>query len=253
MIPKKIHYCWFGQNPLPTSARKCINSWKRFFPDFEIIEWNESNYNVQKISYISQAYNARKYAFVSDYARFDILYHEGGIYFDTDVEVIKSFEDILKNGAFMGCETDGLDLSDQICKENEFIISVNPGLGIAAAPGLSLYKQILDFYSTEEFLKKDGSLNTETVVEKTTQMLKKCGLQNIKGIQHVADVTIYPKEYFNPMNNNTGKIEKTNSTCSIHRYSMSWLSAKERIRSKITRPIHRIFGEDIFVKLGLKK
>lgn len=93
-IPKKIHYCWFGRNPLPKSALKCIQSWKKYFPDYEIIQWNEDNYDVNKIKYIREAHQAKKYAFVSDYARFDILYHEGGIYFDTDVEVIKSFDDI---------------------------------------------------------------------------------------------------------------------------------------------------------------
>lgn len=99
MIPKIIHYCWFGGNPLPELAQKCIASWKKFLPDYEIKEWNESNYDVRKIPYIEQAYNAKKYAFVSDYARFDILYQYGGIYFDTDVEVIKPFDEILKRRA----------------------------------------------------------------------------------------------------------------------------------------------------------
>ena len=131
MIPKKIHYCWFGRNPLPESAKKCIASWRKYFPDYEIIEWNEDNYDVNKIPYTQQAYAAKKYAFVSDYARFDILYQHGGIYFDTDVEVIKSFDDVLEHGAFMGCEIDGSSRSG---------IAVAPGLGIAAAPGLGLYK-----------------------------------------------------------------------------------------------------------------
>lgn len=112
MIPKKIHYCWFGRKPLPESAKKCIASWKKFFHDYEIIEWNEDNYDVNKIPYIQQAYEAKKYAFVSDYARFDVLYQYGGVYFDTDVEVIRPFEDILEKGAFMGCETDGADCDE---------------------------------------------------------------------------------------------------------------------------------------------
>ena len=104
MIPKIIHYCWFGRNPLPESAIKCINSWKKFFPDYEIKEWNEDNFDVNIIPYTAEAYEAKKYAFVSDYARFWILYHFGGIYFDTDVEVIKPFDDILERGPFMGRE-----------------------------------------------------------------------------------------------------------------------------------------------------
>lgn len=240
MIPKVIHYCWFGGNPLPASAKKCIKSWEKFFPGYEIKEWNESNYDVNKIPYIKQAYKAKKYAFVSDYARFDIIYNHGGIYFDTDVEVIKSFDNIISNGAFMGCETDGIS-------ENSHIrISVAPGLGIAAPEGMGIYKDILDFYSTQQFLMPDGSLNTETVVKKTTNILIEKGLKDKTGIQKVDDITIYPKDYFNPRNNNTGKLEKTDNTHSIHWYSMTWLSPKDRLRSKITRPIHRIFGEDVF-------
>jgi mannosyltransferase OCH1-like enzyme len=94
-IPKKIHYCWFGGKELPDSAKKCIESWKTYFPDYEIKEWNESNYDVNKTIFTKEAYQIGKYAFVSDYARFDILYNYGGIYFDTDVEVIKPFADIL--------------------------------------------------------------------------------------------------------------------------------------------------------------
>ena len=94
MIPKVIHYCWFGGNPLPNIAVKCINSWKKYFPDYEIIEWNESNFDLFSCDYCREAYDAKKWAFVSDYARFKILYEHGGVYFDTDVEVIKSMDDI---------------------------------------------------------------------------------------------------------------------------------------------------------------
>lgn len=248
MIPQKIHYCWFGRNPLPKSAVKCINSWRKYFPDYEIVEWNEDNYDVLKIPYTAQAYSAKLYAFVSDYARFDILYHQGGIYFDTDVEVIRSFDDILAEGAFMGCEIDGSDFLDAV----DHIQSINPGLGIAAAPGLQLYKEILDFYAMQQFVWPDGTLNTETVVTKTTKILNKHGLQNIKGIQKIDNIVIYPKEYFNPLNNNTGELEKTENTHSIHWYNMTWLSPIKRLKSKITRPIHRIFGENFFHREGKK-
>lgn len=255
MIPKKIHYCWFGGNPLPKSAKKCIASWKKYFPEYEIIEWNEDNYDINKIPYIKQAYEAKKYAFVSDYARFDILYHEGGVYFDTDVEVIKSFDDILSKGPFMGCEIDGLVSLETNCiyqGDSKSDALINPGLGIAAAPGLRLYKEILDYYSTQYFLHSNGTLNTETIVTRTTKILKEHGLKNIKGIQQVEGITIYPKEYFNPLNSNTGELDKTENTHSIHWYSMSWLSSAGRLRSKITRPLHRIFGEDVFHRRGKK-
>ena len=103
-IPKIIHYCWFGRSPLPELAKKCIASWRKYFPDYEIKEWNEDNFDVNSILYTSQAYQAKKYAFVSDYARFWILYMYGGLYFDTDVEVIRPMDDIIQRGPFMGCE-----------------------------------------------------------------------------------------------------------------------------------------------------
>lgn len=237
MIPKVIHYCWFGGNPLPKSALKCIDSWKKYFPDYEIKEWNESNYDVNKIAYTSEAYNAKKFAFVSDYARFDIIYNHGGVYFDTDVEVIKPFCDILEKGAFMGCEIDGGENGS---------INVNPGIGIASEAGLEFYKEILDKYNTFKFLKDDGTYNTTTIVKYTTDMLFEKGLENICGIQTVADINIYPKEYFNPLDDITGKVEKTENTHSIHWYSKTWLSKGEILRSKITRPFHRIFGNDCF-------
>ena len=119
MIPKIIHYCWFGRKALPRSAKKCIESWKKYLPDYEIKEWNEDNFDVNMIPYTQEAYSAKRYAFVSDYARFYILYHYGGIYFDTDVEVIKPIDDILEKGAFMGCET---------IAEEEIPLYVAPGL-----------------------------------------------------------------------------------------------------------------------------
>lgn len=239
MIPSLIHYCWFGGKPLPRSAIKCINSWKEFFPDYEIKEWNESNYDVRKIPYIAEAYDAKKYAFVSDYARFDILYNYGGLYFDTDVEVIKSYDDILARGAFMGCEVNG----DQSSGRR---ILVNPGLGLASDARNPLYKEILEYYKKQSFLNSDGSLNTMTVVTRTTEILKKHGLKNNCGFQTIEGIVIYPKDYFNPRNNNTGVLEKTDETHSIHWYAQSWDTSTERLRSKLTRPIHRVFGEDCF-------
>lgn len=230
-IPKKIHYCWFGRNPLPSSAIKCIETWKKFFPNYEIIEWNEDNYDVHKIKYISEAYNARKYAFVSDYARFDILYQEGGIYFDTDVEVIKSFDDIIQCGGFMGCEKDGISGNESS------VITINPGLGLAMAPGTHLYEEILAYYATQHFINQDGSLNEETVVTKTTRILFKHGLKNIKGIQKIEDITIYPKEYFNPFDFDTHELVITDNSRSIHRYDESWKSKGTKRKEAFLRLI----------------
>lgn len=244
MINRVIHYCWFGGNELPKSAKKCIDSWKKHLPDYEIKEWNESNFNVNLIPYTQQAYKAEKYAFVSDYARFYILYHEGGIYFDTDVELIAPIDDIIAKGAFMGCEIDG---------GGEQSINVAPGLGLAAFPRMTIYKKILETYGMFSFVNEDGSLNMKTVVSYVTDILKEHGLENICGIQKVDDITIYPKEYFNPLENNTGRLVLTPNTRSIHWYSKTWVPKNERIKSRITRIFHRIFGDDCFDWLKRRK
>ena len=229
-IPKKIHYCWFGRNPLPKDAERCIESWRKFFPDFDIIEWNEDNFNVEDIPYTSQAYAAKKYAFVSDYARFKILYEHGGIYFDTDVEVIKSFEDILKRGAFMGRELKAKDGGD-----------VAPGLGIGIFPKHPIFERLLDIYSKLSFYKEDGSLNLKTIVKYTTELLSEYGLRHTDEIQEVEGITIYPWEYFNPLDDITGKLKITDNTHSIHWFSKSWLGVNPW-RTKISRLSHRLFG-----------
>ena len=256
MIPKIIHYCWFGGNPLPDDAKKCIASWKKFFPDYEIKEWNETNYDLSVCPYVKEAYESKKWAFVSDYARFDILYKYGGLYFDTDVEVIKSFDDILKNGAFMGQEAgvnsdSGKPKASKKNKEKkanevgvssgvnptsnkagsvdplesrESAVVVNPGLGIAVAPGLRLYKEILDYYNSIHFI-KDGVMDTTTICVHTTEILKKYGYDEHKEeIQNVAGITVYPPEYFCPQNYATGALTITSNTYSIHHYTASWHS-----------------------------
>jgi hypothetical protein len=219
LIPKIIHYCWFGGNPLTELCQKCITSWKKYFPGYEIKEWNESNYDVHKIAYMDEAYTAKKYAFVSDYARFDILYHHGGIYFDTDVEVIKPFDDILERGGFMGVETVG---------------KAAAGLGIGCNAGLGIVYQILEFYASLHFINPDGSYNLHTVVEYVTSILKKNGLVDENRIQHFEGITVYPIEYFAPKSSRTGKTTITENTHSIHHYDASWNSNIEK-KWKIVR------------------
>ena len=197
MIPKIIHYCWFGHNPLPNSAIKCINSWKKFFPDYEIREWNEDNFDVESIPYMAEAYHMKKYAFVSDYARFWVLYYHGGLYFDTDVEV---------------------------------------------SPGFRLYKSILDYYGALHFVDADGNMIPGTVVKHTTDVLVLYGLRFTDEIQEVAGVWIYPQDYFNPLDDATGRLNITKNTRSIHWYSKTWVDNYGPARIKITRWIHRIFG-----------
>lgn len=235
MIPKKIHYCWFGRNPLPESAQKCIASWRKYLPDYEIIEWNEDNFDVNLIPYTTQAYQAKKYAFVSDYARFKILYEQGGLYFDTDVEVIKSMDDIIARGPFMGFEID----SDG--KNN--IGAIAPGLGLGVEAGHDLYKEIIEAYDQLQFINATGELNQTTVVIYTSNILVKKGLTAKKGIQQISGIFLYPKEYFNPLDDNTGRLAITENTHSIHWYSKTWLNVSP-VRMTISRLAHRIFGTD---------
>lgn len=241
MIPKKIHYCWFGRNPLPESARKCIASWRKFFPDYEIIEWNEDNFDVNAIPYTAQAYEAKKYAFVSDYARYKILYEHGGIYFDTDVEVIRPMDDIIASGPFMGYEINP-------CAGRPYG-AVAAGLGIAAEREMGLYKTIIDYYSQLSFIQADGSYNViDAVVNITTRELVKVGLQDITGVQVVANITIYPADYFNPFDDATGRLNKTENTRTIHWFSKTWLDVSPW-RQWLSRFVHRIFGVNTFSKL----
>lgn len=220
MIPKKIHYCWFGNAPLPDDAKKCIESWKKFCPEHEIIEWNESNFDFSDCPYAMEAYRAKKWAFVSDYARFKILYEHGGIYFDTDVELIKSIDDLTDKGPFFGLEKES--------PSNSIKCAVAPGLGLAACPGLDFYKAMIEKYESMHFTEPDGREVLTTVVEYTTEELRKRGLKDTYEVQKVDDFYIYPPDYFCPMDYISGEISITPNTRSIHHYAMSWYSELEK-------------------------
>lgn len=226
MIPKVIHYCWFGGKPLPKSALRCIKSWQKYLPDYEIKRWDESNYDVNKIPYIAEAYAAKKYAFVSDYARFDILFNEGGLYFDTDVEVIRPLDDIIALGPFMGCE-------QEYCNDAEDMsLTVAPGLGLGVYSGHSLYKEILNYYERISFINPDAQSMPETVVTHTTRILCSHGLKNTPDIQCIEGVYIYPKDYFCPISTVDGKLRITKNTRSIHHYNQSWQSPMRKYGRK---------------------
>lgn len=251
-IPHTIHYCWFGRNPLPKSAQKCIESWRRYFPGWEIKEWNESNFDVNIIPYTRQAYQSKKYAFVSDYARFWILYNYGGVYFDTDVEVLKPFDDVLARGPFMGREAGSYIRN--ICDSDLSGYGVNPGLGMGAIAGSSILKEILDQYSSYRFILDDGSLNKKTIVSYTTEALLKYGLSlgSANEPEKVGEFWIYPTDFFCPMDHTRGNIiELTDRTHSIHRYDATWNDHKT-IRHKlhlVKNWMMRTFGPERVQKL----
>ena len=232
-IPKIIHYCWFGRNPLPPLAQKCIASWRKFFPDYEIKEWNEDNFDVHSIPYTAQAYKHRKYAFVSDYARFKILYENGGIYFDTDVEVIKPMDDILAKGAFFGLE------------DNRDVFACAPGLGFACNAKFCLLKDMLNLYENMQFETADGAINKKTIVEYFSETLLKKGLQPQAGIIEFEGIYIYPPDYFCPKPSEFGKIQISENTRTIHHYAASWIGPKQRFANLLIK----FFGKKLIMKL----
>lgn len=235
MIPKVIHYCWFGGNPLPDSAKKCISSWRKYLPDYEIKEWNERNFDVKSIPYTREAYRLKKFAFVSDYARMWILYHYGGIYFDTDVEVIKPFNDIIQRGNFMGFEAQHNNLLGSSRATPPQRQLINPGLGLGIEPHSKLIKKILKWYQTHHFVTWKGGIGT-TVVYVVSSILNKMPMTELgQGICKIDDVYVYPADFFCPKNYASGKIIITENTRSIHHYSSTWVKSMSMIEKNKER------------------
>lgn len=227
MIPKIIHYCWFGGNPKPKLAEKCIASWKKHCPGWEIIEWNESNFDVNRNGYTKMCIEQKKYAFLSDYVRLLVVAEYGGVYFDTDVELLRSIDVLLDKEAFFGFETP------------EF---VNSGQGFGSvAHGVAIEAMLREY----DFL-LNGTEGVHGCPKLNTAALVKLGLVPDGSRQTVAGALILPIDCLNPYESATGRLNKTKNTYSVHWYNASWMSRKQRIRSAITRPIHRIFGEDCF-------
>lgn len=215
LIPKKIHYCWFGGNPIPAQYQKWIDSWKTFCPDYEIIRWDESNYDITKNKYMMQSYICKKWGFVPDFARLDIIYNEGGIYLDADVEIIRNLDDLLYQKGFVGFETDKF---------------VNFGSGFGAVPGLPVLKELMNYYVDKDFINADGSLNLITSPHFQTDVLSKYGLKKNGEYQVVADMTIFPEKAFCAKSEGLRRIRCTDYSFSIHHYDGSWLDKQARER-----------------------
>lgn len=234
-IPKIIHYCWVGGNPKPQSVLYCIESWKRFCPDYEIREWNETNYDFSKNEYMRQAYEAKKWGFVPDYARLDIVYNHGGIYFDTDVELLQSLDALLNQDGFMGFENTG---------DGEFF--VNCGHGFGAVPHNEVIRQARDLYDQVSFLKEDGTPNLLASPYYTTQSLRQIGLKQENQDQQLPGMMVYASDVLCPKNFRTGKVSRTSRTVSIHHFTASWVD--ERIKAEMAhqQKVKNVFG----AKLG---
>lgn len=235
-IPKRISYCWFGRQPLPDKVIKCIESWKKYCPDYEIIEWNESNYDVNKNKFISGAYKEKKWAFVTDYARLDIIYNVGGIYLDTDVELIKNIDCLLKENIFFAIE-----------KENNLIAT---GLGFGASPGSIILKELKSDYENITFYKSDGSLNLKACPFYTTEYFEKYGYEHIDKTQKIRGVLILASEYFCPMDFKDGSINITSNTLGIHWYEASWFSKEDKHLHDIEVALKNRFPYHVAILLG---
>lgn len=232
MIPKKIHYCWFGRKKLPLQFRQYIKTWKKHCPDYEIIEWNEKNYDVNKNEFMSEAARQGKWAFVSDYARLDIIEQYGGIYLDTDVEILKPLDDLLVYKGFAGFE----------CSDH-----VAFGLGFGAEAGNKIIQEIKDFYKNAKFNEEFIKNNTCPIVQ--TKVLMKYGLiKDRTKEQELEGFHIFPTTYFCPMNYNQIYDNLTEKSYSVHHFSASWFSKKERMqflwgnfKSKVKYHIKKVF------------
>lgn len=234
MIPKKIHYFWIGGAPKPESVQHCIDSWRKYCPDYEIIEWNESNYDFQKNKYMAQAFAAKKWGFVPDYGRLDVIYEHGGIYLDTDVEIIRSFDPLLSQEAFIGFEESGEDT-----------YNVNCGQGFGAVPHHEVVRQMRDYYDDLSFLQEDGSLNMTPSPQYTTQVLLSFGLIQKNTQQELPRLTVYPTDVLCPKNFKTGKICITSNTYSIHHFDSSWWSDEKKYAAKLTLKFSRFLPHQL--------
>lgn len=226
-IPKKIHYCWFGRGEKSNLAERCLESWRKRLKDYEIIEWNEENFNINVNRYVSEAYNNKKYAFVSDYVRLFVLSKYGGIYLDTDVEVLKNFDEFLNEKGFIGFE-------------DEELISTAV---IGAKKDNKIIKEWLDTYNNRSFI-ENGKMNELTNVRVITNILLKYGIKQNNTKQDLCknEISIYPSDYFSPLKIGSKKPNITTNTISIHWFEGTWINLHKKVKIKIITKIKNIIG-----------
>lgn len=230
MIPKIIHYCWFGRGEKPKLAQKCIASWHKYCPGYEVVEWNEDNFPIQDYPYAQYCFENKKWAFLSDFVRLVVVSEHGGIYFDTDVELLKSPDELLHYEAFYGFENSA---------------NVATGLGFGAEAHHPTVEAMKQQYLNLE-ADDSGCFPTVVCPALNTAALLAFGLKLDGSRQNVAGAEIFTPDYLNPYDDPTGKLNRTKNTISIHWYSKSWMSRGTILRSKLTKPLHRIFGVDAF-------
>ena len=226
MIPKTIHYCWFGKKDLPPEAKRCIASWKKMCPDYDIIRWDENNFDVNQNPFIKAAYEAKKWAFVSDYARLKVVYDNGGIYLDTDVELRKNLDSLREHGCYIGIQ------------QNEFLC--NTGLGFGATKSNPVVLKMLESYD-------DLTFSESHTLELSCPLLNNAVIRSYGSVSNteitdLPEVTVYPPQYFDPYG---GENLLCNETYSVHHYAASWTSEKNQFKRKIARWI----GQDNIISI----
>ena len=235
MIPKIIHYCWFGGNPLPKLAQKCIESWKKYCPDYEIKEWNESNFDLNYNDYVREAYEAKKWAFITDVVRLKVMVDEGGIYMDTDVEVLKSLDELLEYNAVSGFEND---------------TQFPTGL-MACEKGNPMFKEFLEDYEGAHFILEDGSFDLTTNVVRMMRIGTKYGVKFNNTKQTINGFTILPKDFLCPKDPETKRINLTTNTLTIHHFDGSWVEWYDRAAGKRGPKLQRLLGYTIGQKVNV--
>ena len=228
MIPKTIHYCWFGHGEMSKKTLKYIDSWKRHLPGYEIKEWNENTFDINSNLFVQEAYHCKKYAFVSDYVRLYALYNEGGIYLDTDVELLKSFDKFLNNPAFIGFES------------NKWVASAI----IGAEKNNSLIKELLDYYTGRRFFNPDDPKKIVANTVFITEHLVAKNLRLENKYQVLDKIKVFPTEFFSPKDDDTGKIHLTENSHCIHHFSKTWIPKRIVILYDIKKALIAVFGEN---------
>ena len=238
-IPKVINYCWFGGNKKSKLIKKCIASWKKMCPDYEIVEWNEKNFDINSNSYIKEAYDEKKWAFVTDYVRLFVIYNNGGIYLDTDVELVQSLDNLLKYDSFFSLESE------------DYIAT---GLGFGAKKNNDLVKAMLDDYDDIHFKNDKGEIDLTPCPVRNTNSVKDVfdKVKDRTSLFLIDNNAFLGMEFFCPYNPSTGVLNKTKNTYGIHWYNASWRSNRINIQRKLLRPIKRIIGEQRFLKIKQK-
>jgi hypothetical protein len=229
-VPKVIHYCWFGKGKMPAIAKKCIESWKKYCPEYKIVCHSEENFDISQNRYAQEAYEAGKWAFVSDYVRLKVLYDQGGIYLDTDVELLKPIDKLIEKTGYMGFDDNGV---------------ISTGLGFACEKGNELVGSLLADYDDISFIRPDGSYDITPCPDRNRETLKKLGMDLENKDQIFMGIHMLPEDYLCPMKYYTGKTIITENTYSIHHFCASWISAT----SRRTLFVKRIVGVDMYNKL----